>query len=141
MSAPFTQPSVVASADVLRCRVIGYDGPSSGVTLTASTNEPLGISNNWTFYPPGTAADSPAGLIAPSGQPIPYIGNGRKAFAYVASAVTGGTRVQASTAGGIAPFSVAAGATGWSVGMAEDSAPAGSYVEVFVDILKVTTPV
>lgn len=140
MSAPFTQPAVVASAGVLRCRVIGYDGPSSGVTLTANTNEPLGISNAWTKYPPGTAADSPAGTIAETGDPIPYIGNQRKAIAYVASAVTGGTRVQASTAGGIAPLSVAAGATGWSVGQVEDSAPAGSYVDVFVNIMKITTP-
>lgn len=140
MSAPFTQPAIVASAGVLRCRVVGYDGPSSGVTLTSSANEPLGISNNWTFYPPGTAADSPAGTIAPTGQPIPYIGNGRKAFAFVTTAVTGGTRVMAAAAGGIAPLVVAAGATGWSVGMAEDSAPADSYVEVFVDIQKITVP-
>lgn len=140
MSAPFTQPAIVASAGVLRARVVGYDGVVSGVTLTANTNEPLGISNNWTKYPPGTAADSPAGTIAEAGDPIPYIGRGRKAFAYVTTGVTGGTRVQAAANGGIAPLSVAAGATGWSVGMAEDSAPAGSYVEVYVDPMKITTP-
>lgn len=140
MSAPFTQPALVASAGVLRCRVVGYDGPSSGVTLTSNATEPLGISNNWTFYPPGTPADSPAGTIAPAGQQIPYIGNGRKAYAYVTTGVTGGTRVQAAAGGGVAPLSVAAGATGWSVGFAEDTAPAGSYVQVFVDIMKITTP-
>lgn len=132
MSITATQPALKASAGVLKCRVVYMSGASIGTTATAATVVPMGISLNFTKYPPNTAADSPAGTIAETGDAIPYVGRGQKALAYVASDVTGGTRVEASTAGGIAPVG-AAGAGKWIVGWVEDSCAAGGLVWVFVD--------
>lgn len=124
----FTQLALKATSAILKSRVITIDAPGTCDEATANSVEPIGISAEYSEYAPGTAADS--GQCADTGQSVPYYGRGRKCLAYVTTAVTGGTRVQAAAAGGIAPKS---GTTTWSVGIAEDSAPAASYVYVLVD--------
>lgn len=128
---PFTQPALKAASQVLICRVIKQTAAATGDEATAATDIPVGISSSFTKYPPGTAADS--GQCADTGDPLPYIGRGRVALAFVgAGGVTGGTRVEAGAAGAV--VSVGAAGTGkWTVGVPLDSAPASSYVDVFVD--------
>jgi len=132
-SPPFTVPALKAAAGTLRARVIYVSAANTGAVATAATVKPIGVTQNWTKYPPGTAADSPAGTIAETGDALPYLGNGMNAMCYVASDVTGGGLVEASTAGGIAPAG-SAGAGKWTLGIVQDSAAAGTYVLVNINI-------
>lgn len=133
MGPPFTQLVLNATTGVLNCRVLTVSGPSQGAVAVAATSVPVGITDSFTKYPPGTAADSPSGTIAEAGDPIPYIGAGRMALAFVgAGGVTGGTLVEAGALG-VVVAKGAAGAGKWTVGWAVQTAVANAYVQIFVD--------
>lgn len=128
-----TQLVLKATTGVLNCRVITVSGVGTGAVATAATSVPVGISAEFTKYPPGTSADSPSGTIAEAGDPIPYYGSGRMALAFVgAGGVTGGTLVEAGAAGAIVAKG-AAGAGKWTVGWAVVTGVASAYVPVFID--------
>lgn len=128
---PITQLPLKAAASILYGRVITVSAANTGATATAATVVPIGISNQFTRMPPGT--ETVAGEIAAAGDPLPYIGQGRMALAFVgAGGVTGGSRVEAGAAGAVVALG-AAGAGKWSVGIAQDDAPASSYVWVWVN--------
>lgn len=133
MNAGFSQMPLKAASDVLCRRVIRVTAANTGDEATAATQEPVGISDNFTKFPPGTAQDSPAGLIAATGDAIPYKARGEYAEVVVgAGGVTGGTRVEAGAAGVIVALG-AAGSGKWSVGIVQTTAAAGDIALVFVD--------
>lgn len=128
----YNLPEVLAAAGIAPCVCIRFTANKTVNIPSASTQEVIGITDEWSELPPIPAYSLSANEVS-TGKPVPYKGRGMTAKALVGvGGVTGGTRVMSNATTG-AVIAHVAGASNWSVGIALDTATAGEYVDVWVD--------
>jgi hypothetical protein len=129
---PFAQPQILAAAGITPNTVIRFTGNKTGNVVSASTQEPIGITGEWSEQPPIPLYSTSANIVS-TGKPIPFASRGMVGRATVgAGGVTGGSRVMSANGTVIA---MVGSAGNWSLGIAMDTAAVGEQVEVWVDPL------
>lgn len=128
-----TQMPLRASADINTCRVIGLSGEYTASQVATQHVEPIGISAEWSFLPPiPDYGLSTLHARSASKDPVSYYGNGQKAHATVGTGGVTNGRVMAAGDGSGDVVQLVAPA--WSIGFVAEAAPAGSKVEVYIQI-------
>jgi len=126
----FRGPQVRASAAVLPCVVLRYTGENQAATATAkatASHRPIGVSAEWTKYPPTPAFISNVNH-ADSGDPITYYTAGSVAQVRVGSSALSSADTELTFDG--SGYAIAAVSGDWVFGRNNHVAAANAKVEV-----------
>lgn len=130
-----TQIPLRASADINTCRVIGLSGDYTASQVANELTQPLGISAEWTALPP--IVDYALTAVHARGtqkDPVTFYGHGMKGHAVVGTtpiAAAGRVMAMGDGSGRVIP----AVPPCWIVGRVGEAAPAGSKVEVYIELV------
>lgn len=137
--------NMVAGEDLLVSRVVRATATAEGsqacLMADSTAVEPVGITQEGSYYPPGIGANSNT-LAAPSGRGVHVYGLGNTALCVCGGTVTAGTRVKVAAANGVIQSLEGDESGGeWTVGVAEEDGEADELVRVFIDPQQVSRPV
>jgi hypothetical protein len=129
MSPFLTLPPFRAGAAVSPSRIIKQSAAFTAIQATAKSDKPLGITRQWSKFPPIVDYSLSADHATAAGDPIAFAGPLNVELVEVGSGgLTAGDDVTSDSVGKGITFS----GTGWSVGIALEAAPAGSFCPVWV---------